>query len=216
MASNAVEGFLPSHSGFRFANAWPSNPARVIRLGPIRIPIGDTGRGLCGGMAFVARDRFELGADAPADDVPPEPGTPLFKEVVDRQFDSFGRLFTVPLRFWLAAIGSQAGRDRSTVRDAWPAIKRGIDGGHPPMIGLTRRAGFNPLAADFGHQVVAYRYDESATKVEIWIYDPNHPGRDDVSLTIDRTPAGGYAFAQSTGEPLFGLLALPFDRAGPG
>lgn len=213
MASNAVPGFLPSHSGFRFANRWPPNPARVIRLGPIRIPIGDTGRGLCGGMAFVARDRFERGADAPTDDAPPPPDAPLFKEVVDRQFDSFGRLFTVPLRFWLAAVRSQAARDRATVRDVWPATRRSIDGGHLPMVGLVRKPGWNPLAPDFGHQVVAFRYDETAMRVEIGIYDPNHPGRDDVSLTIDRTTSGGYAFAQSTGEPLFGLLALPFDRA---
>ncbi len=214
MASNAVTGFLPSRSGLRFANRWPSSPARVIALGPIRLPVGDVGRGLCGGMAFVARDRFERGADAPLDGTPPNPGEPLFKEVVDRQFDSFGWLWcTVPLRFWLAAVASQRARDRSTVRDAWPAIRSAIDDGHPPMIGLVRKAGWNPLAPDFGHQVVAYRYDESPTKVEIGIYDPNHPAHDDVSLTIERTATGGYELAQSTGEPLRGLLALPFDRA---
>lgn len=214
MASNAVAGFLPSHSGLRFANRWPSNPARVINLGPIRIPIGDVGRGLCGGMAFVARDRFERGADAPLDTSPPEPGAPLFKEVVDRQFDSFGWLwFTVPLRFWLAAIASQGGRDRSSVRDAWPAIRASIDGGHPPMIGLVRKAGWNPLAPDFGHQVVAYRYDETPWRVEIRIYDPNHPGQDDVSLSIERRATGAYTLAQSTGEPLLSMLALPFDGA---
>lgn len=214
MAANAVPGFLPSQSGLRFANRWPPNPARVITIGPLRVPIGDTGRGLCGGMAFVARDRFERGTGAPLDAVPPEPGMPLFKEIVDRQFDSFGALLWVPFRFWLASIGSQAGRDRSTVRDAWPAIKRSIDAGRPPMVGLVRRAGWNPLAVDFGHQVVAYRYDESPDSVEIGIYDPNHPGRDDVRLAIERTPDGRYAVAQSTGEPLLGLLALPFDRAG--
>lgn len=214
MPSNAVPGFLPSRSGFRFVNRWPSNPARMISLGPVRIPIGDTGRGLCGGMAFVARDRFERGQAAPPDALPPEPGTPLFTEVVDRQFDSFGALFWVPFRFWLASIRSQAARDRSTVRDAWPAIRSAIDAGRPPMVGLVRRAGWNPLATDFGHQVVAYRYAESATKAEIWIYDPNHPGRDDVSLSVDRTPDGRYGLAQSTGEPLLGLLALPFNRAG--
>ena len=211
MGSNAVPGFLPSRDGFRFANRWPSNPARVIAIGPIRIPIGDTGRGLCGGMAFAARDRFERGDGAAPDELPPKPGEPLFKEIVDRQFDSFGRLFSVPLRFWLASVGGQAARDRATVRDAWPAIKAGIDERHPPMIGLVRKAGWNPLAPDFGHQVVAFRYEESGTRVEIWIYDPNYPGRDDVSLTIGRREGGGYALGQSTGEPLLGILALPFD-----
>jgi hypothetical protein len=208
-----VPGFLPSRYGFHFQNRWPSNPARTIKLGPITIPIGDTGRGLCGGMAFAARDRFERGEDAPPDDHPPEPGTPLFKEIVDRQFASFGRLFSVPIRFWLSSIGSQAGRDRETVRDAWPAIRAEIDAGRTPMVGLVRIAGWNPLALGLGHQVVAYRYDETATRTVIWIYDPNYPGNDDVTITVERRADGTYAFAQFPTETVIGLLALPFEPA---
>lgn len=214
MPSNAVPGFLPSRYGFHFPNRWPHGPARVVELGPVEIPVGDVGRGLCGGMAFVARDRFDRGEAAPPDVVPPSPTEPLFKEIVDRQFDSFGLLFWVPARFWLSAVGSQVDRDRTTVRDAWPAIRAGIDAGAPPMIGLVRLAGWNPLAPDFGHQVVAYRYDESAAGVSIWIYDPNYPGNDDVRLTVTRRPDGTYLMAQSTGEPLLGILALPFRAPG--
>jgi hypothetical protein len=211
MASNAVAGFLPSRYGFRFANRWPLGPAWVVDLGIVRIPIGAVGRGLCGGMAFAARDRFERGEVAPTDEVPPRFGEPLFREIVDRQLDSFGILFSVPIRFWLSAVASQAARDRTTVRDSWPAIRAGIDAGRPPMIGLVRLASWNPLAPDFGHQVVAYRYDETATSVSIWIYDPNYSGNDDVQLTVTHPPGGGYAMAQSTGEPLLGILALPFS-----
>ena len=82
------------------------------------------------------------------------------------------------------------------------------------MIGLSRLAGWNPLALDFGHQVVAYRYDESATGITIWIYDPNYPGNDDVRLSVVQRADGTYEMRQSTGEPLIGLLALPFS--GPG
>lgn len=214
MATNAVPGFLPSRYGFHFRNSWPSNPGRMLDLGLLRLPIGDTGRGLCGGMAFAARDRFERHEDAPAQDIPPRPGEPLFKEIVDRQFDSFGTLFTVPIRFWLSSAGSQDGRTRETVRDAWPAIKRGIDAGQAPMIGLVRLAGWNPLALGLGHQVVAYRYDETASGITIWIYDPNHPGEDDVRLTVERQVDGSYTMGQSTGESLIGLLALPFTPSG--
>jgi hypothetical protein len=210
MAWNAVRAFLPSRYGFHFANRWPHGPARVVELGSIRIPIGDVGRGLCGGMAFTARDRFDRGEDAPPDLVPPSPGEPLFKEIVDRQFDSFGVLFSVPIGFWLSAVASQQARDRTTIRDSWPVIKAGVDAGEPPMIGLIRLAGWNPLAPDFGHQVVAYRYDETATGISIWIYDPNYPGNDDVGLTVTRRSDGTYAMAQSTSEPLLGILALPF------
>ena len=211
MASNAVPGFLPSVHGFRFANQWPSNAARTLRLGPITIPIGDTGRGLCGGMAFVARDRFDRGEDGAPDERPPEPGTPLFKEIVDRQFASFGRLFSVPIRFWRASAGSQDARTRETVRDAWPAIKAAIDKGTLPMVGIVRRAGWNPLALGLGHQVVAFWYEETAAAVTIGIYDPNYPGRDDVTVTIERGAGGAYTMRQFPDEPVIGLLALPFD-----
>lgn len=213
MPSNAVPGFLPSRHGFHFRNFWPSGPARTINLGLFTIPIGDTGRGLCGGMAFAARDRFARGEDAPPDLAPPKQGEALFKEIVDRQFASFGRFFSVPIRFWRASAASQADRDRETVRDAWPAIKAAIERGEPAMVGLVRLAGRNPLALGLGHQVVAYRYDESRTGITIAIYDPNHPGTDDVALTVERRADGMYAMAQSTGEPLIGLLALPFERA---
>jgi len=214
MPSKDIARFRPSRYGFRFANRWPSNPARVIDLGAIRIPIGDTARGLCGGMAFAARDRFDRGEDAPLDAAPPPPGEPLFKEIVDRQFDSFGTLFSVPLRFWLSAVGSQDGRTRATVRDAWSAIRAGIDAGQPPMVGLVRLAGWNPLALGLGHQVVAYRYEESAVAATFWIYDPNHPGDDDVRITLMHGADGSYAMTQSTGEPLIGVLALPFSPRG--
>jgi hypothetical protein len=213
MPSNDIARFRPSSYGFRFRNQWPSDPARTLSLGFLKIPIGDTGRGLCGGMAFAARDRFERNEDAPPDGAPPKPGEALFKEIVDRQFDSFGRLFTVPIRFWLSSAGDQPGRDRETVRSAWPAIKASIDKGEPPMVGLVRLAGWNPLALGLGHQVVAFRYDETSSRIEIGVYDPNHPGEDGVVVAVERRPDGSYAMAQSTGEPLIGLLALPFRDA---
>ena len=212
MASNAVARFLPSRYGFHFRNSWPSNPARTVDLGFVKVPIGDVGRGLCGGMAFAARDLFERRQDAPTVDHPPAPADPLFKQIVDRQFDSFGPVFSVPLRFWASSASSQDSRTRETVRDAWPAIKAGIDLGAPPMVGLVRLSGWNPLALGLGHQVVAYRYDEASTGVTIWIYDPNHPGDDDVRLTVNRQPDATYAMAQSTSEALIGLLSLPFSE----
>ena len=211
MPTNDIVRFRPTRYGFRFANSWPSQPARTLNLGFIRIPIGDTGRGLCGGMVFAARDRFEREEDAPSDPGPPGTGTPLFREIVDRQFASFGRLWiSVPLRFWIASIGGAGRRDRETVRDAWPAIRADIDAGRPAMIGLVRLATWNPLAP-LGHQVVGYRYAETAERVMIGVYDPNHPGDDAVEVVVERSPDGAARLSQSTGEPLIGLLALPFE-----
>ena len=214
MASDSVPGFLPSRHGFRFANRWPAGPARSWSFALLQVGIGDVGRGLCGGMAFAARDRFERGEDAPTDLAPPAPGTPLFTEIVDRQFASFGPLWTVPLRFWAAAAGGERARWRHTVRRAWPAIRAEIDAGEPPMIGLIRSATVNPLALDLGHQVVGYRYDETPDRVSIGVYDPNHPGDDAVEVELERATDGGLTLRQSTGEPLLGLLHLPWREAG--
>jgi hypothetical protein len=221
--TNAVPDFLPSRHGFRFPNRWPAAPARTWSLGLLQIGIGDSARGLCGGMAFTARDRWEnreAGAtEAHATEAePPAPGTPLFREIVDRQFASFGRLFNVPLRFWLAAaLGTERSRLRGTVREAWPEIRRRIDAGEPPMVGLVRQAGLNPLNSGLGHQVVAYRYDARPERVAIGVYDPNHPGEDTVEVRITRSPEGRITLEQSTGEPLIALLSLPFKpaRSGP-
>jgi hypothetical protein len=208
-----IARFRPSRYGFRFRNDWPRQPALVLRLGPLRIPLGDTSRGLCGGMVFAARDRFERGEDAPSDPTPPEPGLPLFREIVGRQLASFGRLLlSVPIRFWLAAARGTARLVRETVKREWPAIRADIDAGRPAMIGLVRLSTWNPLAP-LGHQVVGFRYDETPDRVVIGVYDPNHPGDDDVEIVLERSAGEGAQLAQSTGEDVIGLLSLPYRPA---
>jgi hypothetical protein len=211
MVANAVPGFLPSRHGFRFPNRWPKGAARTIKVGRWSIPIGDTARGLCGGMIFAARDRFERGEDGSQATEPPARGSPLFDEIVDRQLASFFFLI-VPFRFWLAAAGSAGRRNRATADVAWPAIRREIDAGRPAMIGLVRLATWNPLAP-LGHQVVGFRYEETAASITIGVYDPNHPGDDAVEIRVRRGANGGVELSQSTGERLIGLLSLPYVPA---
>jgi len=214
MASNAVDGFLPSRHGFRFANWWPRSVARKWHIGMVELGIGDVSRGLCGGMAFAARDRFERGEPGAPETEAPRPETALFKEIVDRQFDSFGTLYIVPLRFWLSsALGNAASRGRETAGSAWPAIRGEIDAGRPAMIGLVRQAGWNPLAVGMGHQVAGYRYETTPDAVSIGVYDPNHPGKDDVEVRFEKGAGGEIRHSQSTGEPLLGLLSLPWKPA---
>jgi len=213
MASGAVSGFQPSRNGFHFANAWPPVPAFLVGVGMVRLGIGDAGRGLCGGMAFAVRDRFERDEAPPPDRTPPPSGTALFEEIARRQLDSFDRLVVVPFRFWLAAMQSGPARDRASASDAWPAIRAEVDAGRLAMVGLVRTAGWNPLHVGMGHQVAAYRYDERADRVTIGIYDPNRPDDDTVELRIATGSGGELSLSQSTGEPLVGLLALPFSAA---
>jgi hypothetical protein len=213
MGANAVAGFLPSRYGFHFANTWPSTPAFWWGGGLVHLGFGDTARGLCGGMSFAVRDRFERGEAAPSDASAPGAGTRLFEEIVRRQIDSFDHLVVVPARFLAMSMQGDVSRLRSSVADAWPAIRTDIDAGRLVMIGLVRAAGRNPLATGLGHQVIGFRYDERADGASIGIYDPNHPDADYVELRMERPPGGTVALSQTTGEPVLGLLHLPFIAA---
>src|SRR6266498_1466408 len=89
MPSVRIPGFTPQGSGFRFANDFPHVPLRNIGVpGVFSVPIGDASNGLCGGMAFAARDYFEAGRTPPPDATAPSSG-PLFDYFVKRLFHSF-------------------------------------------------------------------------------------------------------------------------------
>src|SRR5205085_9175255 len=102
-------------------------------------------------------------------------------------------------RFALAAFGTHRARLRQTVRIAWPAMRADIDAGRLSMVGLVRRSGLAVAAADFGHQVVAYRNSASKDRVAIGVYDPNHPGAATVELVLERAADGSISLGQSTG-----------------
>lgn len=207
--------FRPSRDGFHFANAWPATPAWWWGFGVVHLGLGNAANGLCGGMVFAARDRFERGEAPPSEATPPPAGTPLFREIVRRQIDSFDRAVVVPWRFWRASNASERWQRRATV-DAWPAIRREIDAGRPAMVGLVRAPRWNPLQIGMGHQVLAYAYEASPGVATLRIYDPNHPDDDAVEIRIERGPGGEIRLSQSTGEPLRGLLALPYVPPGRG
>jgi hypothetical protein len=203
VASNAVPGFLPSANGFHFANRFPPGP--TLKLGvldPRWIGIGDAAAGLCGGMAWDARERFVAGRPIPPDVEAPANGSPLFRTLVRSQVRSL-RWFLTTWRFWWAGV---IGPDRALAdtRDGvMPGICRAVDAGRLPLVGLVRHTGASPWAMTDSHQVLAFSYTAEDASTTLRIYDPNWPGRDDVTITVD---ADG--IRQSTGEVLFGLLLL--------
>jgi hypothetical protein len=203
--SNAVPGFLPSVHGLHFSNRFPPGP--TVRLGfidPRWVGVGNAEAGLCGGMSWYVRERFETGFPVPADTSAPDNGSPLFRAIVRRQVMSLDWM-RGPLRFWLSAGTSPDRLRRRTLETEWPRIRAAIDAGRLPMIGLVRHHGWNPFHLTKDHQVLAYGYETAGPDgpTTIRLYDPNWPNRDDVSVTLLR---GG--FLQSTGEQLFGLIAL--------
>jgi hypothetical protein len=203
LESNAVPGFLPSTHGLRFANSFPPGP--TVRFGPIDprwIGIGDAAAGLCGGMAWFVRERFEAGLPVPSDAAAPANGSPLFQALVRRQVKSLDWLRT-PIKFWwMGAIGPDRALRRTWERE-WPRIRADIDAGRLAMVGLVRHSGLNPFRLMQSHQVLAYAYGIEDDTVRVRIYDPNWPGRDDVTLSLlwDEVQQG-------TGENLIGTLRL--------
>jgi hypothetical protein len=213
-------------------NRWPGAPAFEWRARYVRVGIGDVAEGLCGGMCFTTADRFLRGETPPLATEPPAPGTPLFREIARRQLESleFG---LVPLRFWMTAARVRAGRwsAHDQVRE-WRAIRAEIDAARPAMLGLIRSADVNPFSLTHNHQVLGFAYEADAGAATIRIYDPNYPGRDDVSIRLrlsgvhgglsggpgvtasangaDQPDAAPVSLEQTTGEPLLALLRLPY------
>ena len=110
----------------------------------------------------------------------------------------------VPLRFWwMGADRPGAGGSPSSLTSSGRASAPSIDAGRLAMVGLVRHTGWNPLRLTQSHQVLAYAYEVEGDAVTLRLYDPNWPGRDDVSVTLDRDGA-----RQSTGEALASLLRL--------
>lgn len=214
MRSGVVPGFLPSRHGFAFPNRWPAGPAFEWQVGYLRIGIGEVSDGLCGGMCFAAADRFLRVEPPPPDTGPPARGTPLFHEIAYRQLDSL-ELGIVPYRFWLTSAriwaGGWTGHDQ--VRE-WRAIRAELDAGRPAMVGLVRSATANPLTLTANHQVLAFAYEAGPVNATIRIYDPNHPGRDDVAIRL-HVAGRSVTAGQTTGEPLLGMLSLPYRSSPP-
>lgn len=202
--SNEVPGFRPSTHGLHFANRF--DPGPTVRLGPIDTRwlggVGDAANGLCGGMAWYVRERFEAGAPIPVDTQAPANGSPLFQALVRRQVQSLDWL-RAPLAFWWIAAFDGDRMARRTREHEIPRIRATIDRGRLAMIGLVRHRGRNPFSLSADHQVVGYGYAIDGTRVTIRVYDPNHPGLDTVEVVVE--PAG---ITQSTGETLFGLVSL--------
>lgn len=233
MPTGRVAGFLPSTHGFRFANRFPPGP--TVRLGPFDprvVGIGDAAAGLCGGMVLTVRDLFEAGIAVPPDDVPPDNGSARFLALVRRQVQSLDWL-RVPVRdydlqafrpdpptSWSRRLDRLPARVPS-LQQEWPRIRADIDAGRLPVVGLIRVSGASPMALVRNHQVLAYAYDAQPLELTIRVYDPNHPGRDDVALRAtflpDRSlpPERLVALAQSTGEPVLGFFRQPYPSPGP-
>jgi hypothetical protein len=199
----AVVGFVPSVHGLHFANRFPPGP--TVRLGvidPRVVGVGDAAAGLCGGMSWLVRERFEAGQPIAPDTVAPANGSPLFQSIVRRQVLSLD-WFRGPARFWWMGLRGGDWARRRSLEIEWPRIRATIDEGRLALVGLVRHTGWNPWHLTDSHQVLGFAYAIDGDMITLRLYDPNWPDRDDVVVRL--SPTG---FSQSTGETLLGVLAL--------
>jgi hypothetical protein len=213
--------------GLAFPNRFPPGP--TLTLGPFDprvLGFGDAAAGLCGGMALTARDLWAAGIGAPDDPRPPATGSPRFRALVRRQVESLDWL-RVPLRYLdlqacrpdppgrLARVLRREPPRVDAVLREWPRIRVGLASGVPVVVGLIRVSGTSPWRLTGNHQVLAWAWSEAADRIDVHVYDPNHPGRDDVVLRVAIDPGPGpwrdrIRLEQSTGEPLLGFFRQPY------
>jgi hypothetical protein len=227
----AVPGFTPSVNGFHFPNSWPQVAAFDILVLGQSIEIGNAQRGLCGGMVFAARDFFEHQRPVPAETTAPGAG-PIYHYIGDRLRDSFD-LPLGPTKYldlmaapdgdrgipWISRLLGRRSRGVGwrAIHDELPKIVADIDGGHLSCLGLICVSGLDPRDLGHNHQVLAYRYERTATVMRIWVYDPNRPDRDDVYLqfsTAAPTKATPIAFVNGS-QDVRGFFRAAYRRVLP-
>jgi len=235
MTSVRVPGFEPTINGFHFANSFPHSPLREFKLGDIAtLDVGDAANGLCGGMSYSTADLHRAGLRPPSDTTPPAPGTPAYQYIVDRQIASFddGR---VPLRFYglmdpnrparesmLSTLAGWIRIDRHSrtwvmVHEEVRKIRTDLDSGNLSMLGLVRVVGLDPKLLGHNHQVVAWGYDLVGSALSIRICDPNWPGDDTITISLDISDERGTAAPtwSKPDAPLFCFFRTPYTPADP-
>jgi hypothetical protein len=195
--SICVPGFLPGLNGFRFPNRFAKAPILQFVVLGVEIGIGNTANGLCGGMVFAARDFFEAGKLPPSLTEAPVSGA-LFQFMVKRLFHSFS-LPRGPLRYlhlmnpklpdrdtMASKMGLLPhGRSRVMVYDEWPLIQADLDAGRLCPLALVLVQSLSPKKLSLNHQVLAYGYRLEGTRLSILVYDPNHPGHDEIRIVLE-------------------------------
>lgn len=205
-AGEVRTGVQAASHGFRFANrfvyTWPWARRRVAAV-----------YGLCGGMCFAALDYAYAGIPVPQASEPPPWGARFHRYLVRRQWDCW-RWLTVPLRAVCWMLQPPGRLARRTLARELPQVLAGLDANAPQVLLLMRAQGADPTV---NHIVAAtgYRLEAHTALVTLFVYDPNHPGRE-VRLWIDASGAAMPPVRQSTGEPLQGLFRIGYRPRTPG
>ena len=213
--------FLPSKHGLPFPNCFPAGtPVLAIPTPFGRVSFGNAGSGICGGMIFTAADLHAFGLPPPADCSPA-----LFRYLCRRMLASIDLPFGF-LRYYdwqrrpadsrTVAGTLRPGLTALTARREWPKVKAQLDAGLTAPLGIVKAHSYNPLRLVQNHQALAYGYslDEATGELTVNVYDPNCPGDDGVTLSLDlRDPDRGTPVVHSReGPSVRGFFLTPYRR----
>lgn len=196
----AIPEFLPSTSGFRFPNHWPDEALiRIIKMpDPFGdITIGNASNGICGGMVYAIADYYVASELPPSQTTNPSGiGDPLFDYLVSRLIDSFDLPDGVLTYYQYMEPAypdtprvDAVGRAWVMAHEGFPAVMAAIDAGRLCPLGLIMIKSLLPTDLGHNHQVLAYAYQLDGGRATIWVYDPNSPGADNVTLSFDLSDA---------------------------
>jgi hypothetical protein len=148
----------------------------------------------------------------PAANDPSQIDPALRSYLIQRQLDSLSIFVLHRVISWM--LRSDADVLAFTGREA-PRIQNAINSGQPVTLCLVRVAGLTDPTANHQVLAVAYDFDPQHNHLDLYLYDPNHPGEEPV-IAMDLDSNGGAAnLAQSTGEPLRALFAIPYTAQHP-
>lgn len=219
MAADPVSvrtSFRPAEHGFPFGNWFPQGkPLWTFGAPLLRIRVGDASKGMCGGMVFAALDYQFAGRPVPGD-----PAVPSLHAFLARRLWNSFRVPWGPARIfeWMGRPDTAQTRSGThptatvpylTTQREWPKVRATLDAGQAAPLMLILTSGRNPWAMGFNHQVLATGYDEdrSTADVTLHIYDPNHPGDDDVALRFNMGNYDGRRIAHTRdGETVRGFF----------
>jgi hypothetical protein len=219
--------FRPSQHGFRFVNRFAGTPLPIAGTGlekGLRLP---EEFGLCGGMSFAAADYFLAGRAMPPDSTPPERGSSLYDYLYGRQVSTLAPAGMQALKFleWMGL--PEAGSDGTHARTLAELgeIVEALDRGEPVLLGLVL-VGRGEAASEENrrqaiwqnHQVLAYAARRlPMSVVELSIYDPNYPQRDDVTIRVIGEPEVRMSRLVPRGRAtaVRGFFRMPYAAAQP-
>lgn len=197
--------FLPSFHGFAFPNNFPPIVLPITLAGMSHLTRITGGYGLCGGMSAAASDYYLAGRPVPARADVPRVREKLHRYLFRRALDSF-QLGESVLRFaqWMALDDEGPNSVARLTLAEVEKLRLALDGQRLAPIGLVIASGrgLKRVSNDVwkNHQVLAYGYvDHPDGSLDVRVYDPNAPGRDDVFLHITYAPSGGPTNAAAVG-----------------